>query len=391
MSWPMVPLSELLSRSETWVRPEPDQVYKQVTIRLWGKGLKLRGNVIGTDIGSGRRLQVTQGQFILSRIDARNGAFGVVTPELDGALVSNDFPAFDINHGKIAPEFLEWYSKTSRFVGLCRRASEGSTNRVRLKEDVFVNLQIPLPPLKEQQQIVSQLARMQAMVDERRSALAAVETDLGALLAKAFKIAIEGANSLPMEELAPLVRRPVDIEPDEAYPELGVRSFGRGVFHKPDIKGSAITWQKLFRVHEGDLVFSNIKAWEGAFAVAEARDDGRVGSHRYLTCVPNSGLATSTFICFYLHTREGAQKVADASPGSADRNRTLGQKALGAITVPVPSIEKQHWFDSIQSKVREIREIRSETAADIDALLPSMLYELFGEVAPAASKRISCQ
>jgi type I restriction enzyme S subunit len=52
------------------------------------------------------------------------------------------------------------------------------------------------------------------------------------------------------------------------YPEFGARSFGKGLFHKPTLSGADLDWQKLFRVHAGDLVISNIIAWEGAIAVA---------------------------------------------------------------------------------------------------------------------------
>jgi type I restriction enzyme S subunit len=184
------------------------------------------------------------------------------------------------------------------------------------------------------------------------------------------------------------VRRPVEINLDASYPELGVRSFGRGTFHKPDLLGADLSWQKLFLVQQGDLVFSNIKAWEGAFAVAGPDDHGRVGSHRYLTCVPTQGLATADFIWFYLQTSEGLGKVQTASPGSADRNRTLGQGALEAITVPTPPISRQEWFDRLHAKARDARAIRAGTAKDVEALIPAMLHEIFnGKAAQALACR----
>ena len=69
-----------------------------------------------------------------------------------------------------------------------------------------------------------------------------------------------------MAEVAPLVRRPVEIDLDAAYPELGVRSFGRGTFHKPELPGVEVGNKKLFRICAGDLVFNIVFAWEGAVA-----------------------------------------------------------------------------------------------------------------------------
>lgn len=156
-----------------------------------------------------------------------------------------------------------------------------------------------------------------------------------------------------------------------------MRSFGRGTFHNPPIKGSDITWEKPQLVKAGDILVSNIKAWEGAIAVAESHDDGRYGSHRYLTFVPIPNLAKARFLCFYLLTSEGLYFVGEASPGSADRNRTLGSKAMLGITVPVPKYEQQCWFDRLQAKVDSINAIRAQTRAELDALLPSILDRAF--------------
>jgi hypothetical protein len=65
-----------------------------------------------------------------------------------------------------------------------------------------------------------------------------------------------------------------------------VKSFYRGIFHRRTLNGSEFTWQKLFRIHEGDLVFSNLMAWEQAIGLAAPKDQGTVGNHRMLTCEP---------------------------------------------------------------------------------------------------------
>ena len=120
-----------------------------------------------------------------------------------------------------------------------------------------------------------------------------------------------------MAEVAPLVRRPVDVQPDESYPELGIRSFGRGTFHKPSLDGMAVGSKRLFRIEPRDLVFNIVFAWEGAVAIAKAEDCGRVGSHRFLTCVPNPKAATVDFLLYFLLSPKGLQALGDASPGGA--------------------------------------------------------------------------
>ena len=370
-------VGDFLNKSQNWLAPKPDETYKQITVRLWGKGLVLRAEVAGSQIAAARQLQVKAGQFLLSRIDARHGACGLVPASLDGALVSNDFPCFDIDSKIVLPAYFAWYARTENFIALCRQASEGSTNRVRLKENEFLRTPVHLPPLNEQQRIVAKLDKVAGLVGDRRKVIETAVHDAKAMLANAFRKIIDGAPYRPMSEVAPLVRRSVEIELDQSYPELGVRSFGRGTFHKPPLNGMEVGSKKLFRIHEGDLLFNIVFAWEGAVAIAQPKDDGRVGSHRFLTCVADESMATADFLRFYLLTPEGLQKLGDASPGGAGRNRTLGLKKLDAITVPVPLLGRQRWFDRLQRQVQKIEALRESAGEDVGGLLPAMLHGVF--------------
>ena len=375
--WPKVPIGEILTKSTEQVEILPHQTYREVTVRLWGKGVDLRREVMGAEIKAAKRNIVKTGQFIVSRIDARNGAFGLIPDDLDGAVVSNDFPVFNENTDKLNPSYLNWLSKTSTFVDLCKRASEGTTNRVRLKEDLFLQMEIPLPPLPEQKKIVEWIDAVTVRVEEADSQVEETENRLNNLLMSAFIDITEGVPELPLQEVAPLTRRPAEIDPAAEYPGISTRSFGRGTFHNPPLKGSEITWQKPYEVKAGDILVSNIKAWEGSIAVVNPEDDGRFGSHRYLTFQPKSGIATPRFVCFYLLSPEGLYHVGEASPGSADRNRTTGSRAMQKISVPVPPYEKQLWFDQLYEKVEEAKRLISENREERAALLPSVLNQVF--------------
>lgn len=366
-----------MERSTKMIELSPDQVYREVTVRLWGKGVVQRGTVSGAQIAGVRRFLVKQGQFILSRIDARNGAIGIVPAELDDAVVTNDFPVFDLDKKRLDISFLAWLSRTHNFVDLCKRASEGTTNRVRLKEDRFLALEITLPPIKEQQRIATWIEKLSTKIAEARSLRESEEADLRRMLGSAFRDITKQAPRRPFGDVAPLVRRAVSASMEGNYPELGIRSFGKGTFHKPALTGFELGNKRIFRIEADDLIFTNVFAWEGAIAVAESADAGRFGSHRYITCVPKEGIATSRFLCFYFLTSEGLGKIGEASPGGAGRNRTLGLDALAKIEVPVPRIELQHWFDELQEKVRALKRLQAETTAEIDALLPSILDRAF--------------
>ncbi len=66
------------------------------------------------------------------------------------------------------PRFLDFYFGTREFVEACQRASEGTTNRVRLQPDRFLRIEIPLPPLPEQRRIVTRIEELSAKIEEAR-------------------------------------------------------------------------------------------------------------------------------------------------------------------------------------------------------------------------------
>ena len=131
-------------------------------------------------------------------------------------------------------------------------------------------------------------------------------------------------------DIAPIVRRPVAIHQDQAYPEMGIRSFGRGTFHKPALSGVDVGTKRLFRIEPGDLVFSNVFAWEGAIAVASSEDAGRFGSHRFITCVLDSSRANATFLKLYLTTAlEGRRAGSESITRWGGAKHNLGRRKDG--------------------------------------------------------------
>ncbi|MCE1227014.1 MAG: restriction endonuclease subunit S [Geobacteraceae bacterium] len=253
---------------------------------------------------------------------------------------------------------------------------QGTAN-VSLKEKDIASVEIPLPPITEQQRIVARVEELAAKIKQAQGLRKEIEPEINSLLAAAYHQIADTAPRKALADVAPLNRRPVTVDVEKHYPQVSVRSFGRGSFHNPPLAGNEITWQKPFLVKSDDILISNIKAWEGALAVALPEDDGRVASHRYLTCVPIPGVATSRFVCFHLLTPEGLHYIGEASPGSADRNRTLSTKALLRIPVPVPPFEQQLWFDGLCRQIDSLKRLQIETSTELAAMLPSILDKAF--------------
>lgn len=382
MGWPLVRLGEVISHRKDFIEIEPDETYARCRVQTSTRGIVLRDRVAGAEIKTKRQQVCRTGEFLVAEIDAKLGGYGIVPDELEGAIVSSHYFLFEVDETKLLRGFLDWYSRTLYFLEQVK--ARGSTNYAAIRPSNVLEYIIPLPPLAEQHRIVARLDRVAGLVETRARATAAMEADLQAMLAKAFARCIEAAPRRPMAEIAPLIRRPVEIKADADYTEIGVRSFYNGIFHRRTLPGSEFSWQALSWIKEGDLVFSNLMAWEQAIAVAEAHDEGTVGNHRMLTCEVNPEMATPGFLLAYFRTPEGFASVVGNSPGTIARNKTLSAKKLPTIEVPVPPLETQHWFDRLQAKARRIRAIRTASARDADTLIPALLHEVFGTKASAA-------
>lgn len=150
--FPLVPLSKVLKRVKEPVVIEDGTLYKRITVRLYGQGVLQRDELIGKEIGTKRQFLAHAGQLIISRIDARNGAFGIVPPELEGAIVTNDFWLFKVQDA--LPEFLMLVLSSELFQKYWQTQSSGTTNRQRVAEDSFLASRIALPDIEVQKKLV---------------------------------------------------------------------------------------------------------------------------------------------------------------------------------------------------------------------------------------------
>ena len=149
-------IGEFLKRNKTAVTIEDDKTYKRATIKVRNGGIFLRDEEIGSKIGTKNQFLITKGQFLLSKIDARNGAFGVVPEELEGGIITGNFWTFDVNYNIINPHYLALLTTTEAFIQFCEQASNGTTNRHYLQEPLFLNIKVPVPSLDEQNKLVKE-------------------------------------------------------------------------------------------------------------------------------------------------------------------------------------------------------------------------------------------
>ena len=280
----------------------------------------------------------------------------------------------NIDASKIAPKFLFYALKKVTFIHEIREASKGNT----LNKKALHNLLVFFPKsLTEQRRLVSILDNSYAKINLLKEYYADFEKDLNNSLLSIYGKIIKDADYKQMSEVAPLIRRKIAVKKNQLYEEIGIRSFGGGTFNKSATSGEELGSKKIYRIEKGDLLFNIVFAWEGAIAIAKSEDNSKVGSHRFLTCVPKSGIATSPFLLFHFLTEQGLFDLGDASPGGTGRNRTLGVKKLANLKVPVPSYDKQIWFSSLWERINSVRRIKKEIEEELETFIPAFLDKIF--------------
>lgn len=163
------PISELLIRRKQIIDICDDEQYKRVTIQVKNRGVVLRDESFGDDIGTKKQFIIKKGQFLISKIDARNGAYDIVSDELDGAIITGNFWAFDINEDKVLPRYLTYLMRHEFFQKLCIACSYGSTNRWYLDEDTFNNFKVPIPEFEEQCDILKKIDKHNRRIEELKA------------------------------------------------------------------------------------------------------------------------------------------------------------------------------------------------------------------------------
>ncbi len=154
MAWQKIKLGEVLIRSKIPIDIKDDVFYKRVTIKTKHQGVSTRDCVLGSEIGTKKQFVLKAGQFVLSKIDAMYGAFGIAPREVDGAIITGNFWAYDYDVNKVSIEWLNYFTNSPEFYNLCRKASSGNTHRKYLDEDFLMNYEINVGGLENQRKTV---------------------------------------------------------------------------------------------------------------------------------------------------------------------------------------------------------------------------------------------
>jgi type I restriction enzyme, S subunit len=167
--------------------------------------------------------------------------------------------------------------------------------------------------------------------------------------------------------------RPVTVESTRTYREIGIRSHGRGIFHKPPVTGLDLGNKKVFYIEPDDFVLNIVFAWEGAVAVTSEAEAGMIASHRFPTFRPNPARLELKYLLYWCQTELGRNLLDRVSPGGAGRNRTLNRDAFLSQGIPLPPLAEQRRvvgrIQKLAANIDEAHILLRRAASDVEGLL----------------------
>jgi type I restriction enzyme S subunit len=382
--WPTVPLGEVVLPVERAEAPIAGKAYRQIGVRLWGAGAYERERIDGAQTKYQTLSRVEADDIIVNKIWARNGSVAVVSEALAGCYGSNEFPTFAPIRGKLAPRWFHWLTKTKNFWEQCDEKSRGTSGKNRIRPERFLEIKIPLPPLPEQRRIVARIEELAAKIEEarglRRQAVEEAEALVVAAQARVFEEALtQGTTRL--DNLATLERGKFSHRPRN-----DPRFFGGNHpwIQIAEIEASKKYIQQWSQTLNDDGLTISRKFPKGTLLVSIAATIGAVGILDFACCIPDSIVAVtpkagidSEYLYYYLgYLRSHLEQVA---PQSAQKNINL--EILSPLPTPALSLSEQRrivaYLNTLQAKADTLECLQTETAAELDALLPSVLDKAF--------------
>lgn len=188
-------------------------------------------------------------------------------------------------------------------------------------------------------------------------------------------------NNYKIEDMFDRVGTPVDLDDTQTYREIGIRSHGKGIFHKEETTATEIGNKRVFWVEPDCFVVNIVFAWERAVAKTTEKENGMIASHRFPMYKPKKDVVDLDYITEYFITKRGQNVLILASPGGAGRNKTLGQKEFAKSVVKLPSLPEQQKIADFLSTIDTVIEKQKETVSAWVERKKGVMQKLFNQEA----------
>lgn len=285
------------------------------------------------------------------------------------------------------------YVKRNEFYKKLGEIADGGRKAKRIQVDTFLSFPILIPPqFEEQQKIADCLSSLDELITLQTQKLEVLKNHKKGLILALFPIEGEALPKLRFQEfrvatgwkkqkvssLLTRVVKPVVVKLDEMYQEIGIRSHGKGLFHKKLISGGELGTKRVFWVEENAFIVNIVFAWERAIAVTSKFEKGMIASHRFPMFKAKENKCDVNFIKYFFLTNNGKYLLGLASPGGAGRNKTLGQKEFEKLELLIPErVEEQIKIANFLTSLDELIALETQMIDTLKAHKKGLMQQLF--------------
>ena len=146
---------------------------------------------------------------------------------------------------------------------------------------------------------------------------------------------------VPLREVLRQVADPVPVNPEATYRSAGILNRGRGLFDKGELAGSETTYKTLYRLHQGQIVYSKLFGWEGAIARVPPEFDGFLVSSEFPMFAVDAELASPQFVEQALKAEHVADQMVTSASGLGQRRQRVNVDAFLRVRIPLPPRAEQ--------------------------------------------------
>lgn len=367
--------------------------YERVGVRWYGNGAFIRDRTLGADIARKQQWVIHAGDVVYNKLFAWKGAFAIAGSDVDGRIVSDKFPTYEIDRTQIDPDYLGYFFRTHQLAFQAERLSKGAAaiSKLTLNPPQLWDLTIRLPSLHDQKSIVALLKRAEAYVDEARRLRRDAEAESAALVTALIgeRLGVFKADAELGSVLKEKPRNGWSATCDNAADGVPVLSLGAvtGFTYRPaEYKRTSEPTSPTahYWLAKGDLLMtrSNTQQLVGHAAIYSGEPSPCIYPDLMMKLKVDNDVADIRFVYYWLRSPAVRARIEEAGRGTSSTMKKITQKHVMALPFPGGvSIDEQRaavrGLDHALARITELRAAQFDSRADIDALMPSLLDRAF--------------
>lgn len=286
---------------------------------------------------------------------------------------------------QMIPEWLHMLVRSKVVRDEAKNSMCGAAGQQRVPIEFFKKLEIPVPPFAEQRRIIKRIEELTRRVEESRKLRTANLEDISRLLPSAMETCFQGNDGWLEKPLNELCVMKTGKTPPTSHPEyfngdipfvcpadIGERLLISDAQRRLSIK--AIEDRKATVFKKGAVLLVCIGSTVGKVGLAARR----LCTNQQITgLVFNDGVLPEYAAWFLTQQRETVRNAA--ADGGVP---IINQNGVGQLSMRFPEDKAEQrsiveYLNGLQSKAEELKQLQSETEAELAAFTPALLAKAF--------------